>query len=214
MTKNQAEAANLEKFRNTSTGEFGNRPYSEPGFTLEADLQAKKDAFHEYVTVHARTIADAKLSAYTSTMRMSALSLAADGINVGHVFFGGDKENWWVDRATDVNGNDLGEETVQTVDDTLHGSGAGYDPRSGATGLDLGELAAWTPPAKPVPGQNPLSDRAQDRIEKALEAAVPPGDPDNRALDLLTDLHHWAARNNVDLDDVYERSIVHFNEEA
>lgn len=212
MTTNQAAAANLETFRETD-GRFGSQPHTEAPLTLEDDLLAKRDTIHEYIKFHTVAVADAHRSVYESTMTLNAFCLAAEGINVGHVYFGGDKLNWWVNRATDINGFELDDESVEIINETLHDSGAGYNPAYSGTGLDLGELAKWTPPVEPVPGQESLSDRAQARMEKALDAATPAGDLDTRANDLLTDMRHWAARNGVDINEVWQRSSEHYDEE-
>lgn len=215
MTTDHAAAANLETFRETD-GRFGPQPHAEAPLILEDDLLAKRATAQDYIKTHVDAVNEAAQSVYKSTMTLNALCLAADGINVGHIFFGGDKENWWVSDAKDAHGQPLDDHDIEIINETLHDSGVGFDVSYKEAGLDLGELAQWTPAAEPsaAGGGESVTSRATVRVEKALTAATPYGEPETRATDLLTDMRHWADKNGVDLDEIYGRSFEHYLEEV
>lgn len=203
---NAAESAR-EDHRSKATGRFQEHTHPDPGFALAGpDPRREKRALLER---HARDMAVAADEAVRAMNQaratVAAMTLQEQGLDAGRVYIEGDDRHWYVAQAFTKSGAVLDNDAMITIQDAMKDAEVQYEARYRVDGVDLAALQDWT-------SQSPTT-KAAERVERAFAVSVQKDEPATMATDLLTDMRLWAEKEDVDFDDILDRSYGHYEEE-
>lgn len=217
MTNNPAEAANLDKFRNKANGRFGNRPFSEPEFTLApaaAAYESRGNELRAAAEDRDREFMAARREMNDSRARIAAHELQAMGMEPGRVLIEGDDKYWYVREAYGTDGTALHENQLVQIQDAMKEAGVQYDVRYRVDGVDLSQLSGNGTEAGDDSPAGYVGRMVED-MGRAFDAAgLEEEDPQIKARDLLTNLRHWADANGVDLEQALSGSYNVYLDES